>query len=154
MAIEIKDVTKEDAKGFRKQLKVDPKTGLATVERDWYEGIAKSHELTLDDIEKVRKLDTHVANVITLGTGEESLHLAGKHKDLDRVQVKVQADGKNAFHVDWKREITTLNPTTKEQGTKYGVTNVKLDFYGTGTHGELKVIREHLAARGAAELAD
>jgi len=153
MAIEIKDNTKDDAKAFRKVLKIDPDTGIGTVDRDWYEGIAKSHELTLDDIRKVRKLDTHVANVVTLGGGEEALHLAKKHKDLERVQVKVQADDKNNFAFDWKRSITTINPTTKEQGTKHGVANIKFDFYGTGTHGELKAIREHLSSQASA-LAD
>jgi hypothetical protein len=154
MAIEISDKTKDDAKAFRKVLNIDTKTGLATVDSTWYEGVAKDAGLTIDDIKKVRELDTHVANVITLGGGDEALAVAKKHKDLERVQVRVHADGKNAFGFDWKRQITTMNPTTKETGTKYGVANIKFDFYGTGTHGELKVIREHLSAQGAAALAD
>lgn len=154
MAKEISDKTKSDTKDFRKNLEIDPKTGLSTVKRPWYEGVVKDFGLDLDTVGKVRALDTHVANVSALGTGEEATHLAKKHKDLDRVQVRVEADGKNAFSVDWKRRIETMNPTTKEKGEKFGVVNVKFDFYGTGTHGEMKVIREHIAELGAASLAD
>jgi hypothetical protein len=154
MAIEISDKTKTDTKEFRKVLEIDPKTGLSTVKSEWYEGVVKDFGLDLDTVATVRKIDTHVANVVALGIGEEATHLAKKHKELDRVQVRVQADGKNAFAGDWKRRIETMNPTTKEKGEKFGVVNVKFDFYGTGTHGEMKVIREHIAELGAASLAD
>lgn len=154
MAIEISDKTKTDTKEFRKQLEIDPKTGLSTVKKEFYEGVVKDFGLDMETVATVRKIDTHVANVVAMGVGEEATHLAKKHKDLERVQVRVQADGKNAFAADWKRSITTMNPTTKEQGVKHGVVNVKFDFYGSGNHGEMKVIREHIAELGAASLAD
>lgn len=154
MAKEISDKTKTDVKEFRKQLEIDPKTGLSTVKRPWYEGVVKDFGLDMETVGKVRELDTHVAHVSGLGTGEEATAVAKKHKGLERVQVRVEADGKNSFNVDWKRRIETMNPTTKEKGEKFGVVNVKFDFYAVGNHGEMKVIREHIAELGAASLAD
>lgn len=155
MAKEISDKTHGDAKALRKILDIDPKTGVTKdVPKDWYDGQREAFGVDPEQLKLVRELDTHVAQVAVLAVGEEANHLGKKNKDLDRVQIKFHADGKNGFNVDWKRRIETMNPTTKEKGEKFGVVNVKFDFYGTGTHGEMKLIREHIAEQGAASLAD
>ena len=154
MAKEISEKTQSDAKALRKLLDIDTKTGLSTVNADWYDGQREAFGVDAAQLKLVRELDTHVANVAVLAVGEEANALGKKHKGLERVQVKVHGDGKNTFNVDWKRRIETMNPTTKEKGEKFGVANVKFDFYGTGTHGEMKLIREQIAEQGAASLAD
>jgi len=155
MAKEISQKTLDDTKTLRKLLEIDSKTGVTKdVPASFYEGVVAEFGGSMEEVERVRKIDTHVAQVATLAVGEEANHVAKKHKDFDRVQVRVHADGKNNFNVDWKRRIETMNPTTKEKGEKFGVVNVKFDFYGVGNHGEMKLIREQIASQGAASLAD
>lgn len=151
---DIKQATTDLAAKIKKEIKIDAKTGQATVPDELYvtllpEGVTKEVVQALDDH------NTLFGAAAYLALGEASLPQMKKHKDLNEVNIAIPTVGKSAFKGVFERSSQVRAPGATESTTKYGTGAMKLDFYGGAQHrGEFKKVRDHLTDQAASLLAD
>lgn len=152
-AIVFKPETRELADRIKKEIKIDAKTGAATVPDDLYvtllpEGVTKETALAIDNH------NTRFAAASYLALGEAGVDFFKKHKNVNEVQATFPTVGKSKFEGVFERSSQVRAPG-QEPTTKFGTGSMKLDFYGASqSRGEFKKVRDHLTDIAASALSD
>ena len=137
---------------LKKEIKVDNKTGIATITDGIYEKNLPDG-LTKTAIEQLQAYNTRMAAAATLAVGEIGCDTFKKHKDLDSIDLEVPLIGKDRLNISFDRSrqvpLRGENGVTGTQ-TKYGSASVSYDMYGTGPRGELKKVKQYLAEQALA----
>lgn len=135
------------------ELKVDPKTGVGTLSRaDVYEALLPEG-LTAQIVADVRAHDGKMAAAGLLALGEATVPLMKKHKDLTSTTLTIPATGKDSFSFSMSRERQVPDKGvdgTYGTKTKYGSGTAEFNMYGTKTNGQLKTVKQTLAAAALA----
>jgi hypothetical protein len=142
---EIKDTITGLAKQLKVAIKIDPKTGTATIE----EGAFVKHlpeGLTEDHVKKLGQYTTDVVAAGALAFGELAIDVMKKHKDLPRCELEVPITGKDTIGFTFDRSYeTNAAPGSPEKVTKYGRVRAEVNHYAAGNVGEFKKVKNHLA---------
>lgn len=147
----IKTDTQDFADKIAKEIKID-KAGTATITEGVY--VANLPEgITEETITAVRSYDTNFAAASLLALGRNAAEAMKKNKELDTVALSIPATGKDSFELQYKRskeKTVTAEDGSVSNETRYGAAQVRFDMYGTGNRGQLKAVKENLAAEALA----
>lgn len=137
-----------------KEAKIDPQTGQAVLAKEVNDALLAVDGLTAEDVKKVSTHRGRVLAALGKAGGEESTAFAVKHKSLDDISIVVPSVGKDSYEMNFQRSRPTLNPRTKEAGTKYGALTLKYHEFATGNHGEISRVKAHISEHASTKLSD
>jgi hypothetical protein len=135
------------AAAIKKDMTLDAKTGVITVNKDLYERLLPEG-LTKDTIELVQQHNTEFAAAAGLAIGEVAIPAMKKHKELERVSVSIPTVQKDAFNLnfDRSRQVPDRNAEGGGTKTKFGSLGVEFQMYGAKSRGQLGKVKEHLSS--------
>ena len=144
LATNIKPELLDLADGIKKAASIDD-NGKITVDKGFYES-RLPEGITLAQVKKLEEYDSQLISAATVATAELSAPFFKRHKDVDTVQMKLQA-GRSQIGTVIKRESQIRNVQTGEVSNVPGVATAKYRAFGSsGSSGSLKVCREYSVA--------
>lgn len=143
--VKVHDNVVEMAKQIKSKLEIDDKAGVIHGGSDIYEAMLPEDL----DIKTVKKVSDHNALFVAAGmkaVGSTAVELLTKNKSLDRVEGKLQMQGRSHVEYTTDRVHESRNPSNGETTTSYGRTVAKLSVAGgKNSGGQLKAVRAELA---------
>lgn len=139
---DIKAPVRSMADVLKGEIQID-KAGVVTVGENTFAKTLEGTGLTVENFEKVSEHISTLAAASVTAVGELATPVFATNKELDRVNVTIPTVKKDSVNVDYFRSKDYPNPAGGGVKTVHGVTQVRVDQYGTGNRGQVK------AARGA-----
>lgn len=150
---ELKTATRELADKIAKEIKIDPKTGKATVPETLYVDLLPEG-LTRELVELHDNHNAQFAASAYLALGEKSVPVFKKHTDVNEVTIEIPTVGKSGYKGLFERSSLVRAPG-QEPTTKFGTGAMKLDFYGAkASRGEFKKVADFLTDLATSSLSD
>ena len=135
-------------------LTLDKSTGIATLEEGTYVNLLPEG-VTQKAYEQIQDHTKNMAAASLYALGTVSIPAWQENKDLAHTYLTVPMIKKDAIEIRMDRTNTVPakdangNDTTREI---YGTSSVKIDTYGIGKRGDLKKIKDQMAANATAAL--
>lgn len=149
---EVKQEVKDLSEKIKKEIKIDTKTGIATISETLYKDNLPEG-MTIDNVKAVQDYNSRIVAATGLALGEASIPVMKKHKELEFTELTLPIV-KDTASFTFDRQSTSRNPTDGSEVIKHGALSVKYVTSGAGTSkGELKKVRAHLFESAAAALA-
>jgi hypothetical protein len=163
--IKFKPTTTELSAEIKKEMKLDPKTGVGSVTEGWYVNTlgsavpddikAKYPGIENDVVPIIKGVQDHntiVAAAAGLAFGQMSQDAMQANKELERATLELPTIGKDGF--DFTYDKTRQVPDRTADGTVgtktvHGSLRVGYRTYGTKSRGELMKVKEQLAIDAA-----
>jgi hypothetical protein len=163
--IKFKPTTTELSAEIKKEMKLDPKTGVGSVTEGWYvnnlgravpDDIKAKYPGIENDvvpiIKSVQDHNTIVAAAAGLAFGQMSEAVMKDNKEIERTTMDLPTLGKDGFDFTYDRTKQVPDRTADGTvGTKtvHGSLRVGYRTYGTKSRGELLKVKEQLATDAA-----
>lgn len=154
--IKLKPAVTELAARIKKEIKIDPKSGIGTIDKDFY-ATTLPDGITVPLIEKLQDHNTIFAAAGALAFGEASETILKKNKDLPSTELEISTVHKDGFELKYDRSRSV--PSRNADGTTgtriaHGLLRMGYRTYGAESVGELKKVKSILSESAAKVLAD
>jgi hypothetical protein len=154
--ITLKPETLEFAAKIKKEIKIDHKTGVATIDANFYASTLPEH-ITVKHIEDLQNHNAKFAAAAAHAFSEVAESSLKKHADVNRATFEVPTVKKDAFEMTYDRSRTV--PSRNEDGTtgtavQHGALRVAHRMYAAESVGELKKVKQLSVASAARAFAE
>jgi hypothetical protein len=149
--IKLKPTTTELAESIKKEITIDPKSGVGTITAGHY-AATLPEGVTAELIEKIQDHNTQLVAAAGLAFGQLSEDVLKKNKELPRTTLELPTIGQDRFNYTYDRTSQVPDRTADGVvGTKsvHGTLTVGYKTFGTKSRGELLKVKKMLAEDAA-----
>lgn len=139
---------------YRKDIKIDGKTGIATGLEAEFEKALEAGGVDKETVVKIQNITTNFVTAAGYALGKEGNVALKKNKDLESVSIEIPLVGKDKLSFDYLRSKEVSDGVRDAEGkmgrkTVYGALSASIKSYATGNRGEFSKVKNELAVEAS-----